>query len=746
MPKKRVFTSEQIDKIKEMIDSNCTQQEIAEYFSTTDTLIRKICRENGIELKRASKVYTCVVCGKEFLADHKSAVCPECKDTPAVCVVCGKEFKRIFPYTQKTCSSKCRGIYRKESGIAQQVGSKMKATKLERYGTLDPSEVSKLKNDSEELSPRICALCGKEFIPETVRQIYCKDAHYGACPVCGKPVEIKDYSIGPQACSEACRQARINATCLERYGSKHAVISDHAKELAKQHSLERYGKEFYSQTDEFKERYKQISLEKYGTEYPMQNSEIQEKAKQSNLEKYGVESYMQTQEGKDKVKAIMEERYGGFALEHNSSLRQNYENKMMEKYGVIAPMSNPELVNKMKRNNLEKYGTEWAANSEESVKKRKETNVERYGAENPWGSPEIRKKIEATMIEKYGTSNVMHNPEMAKLTSQRQQQSMINKYGVNASILVPEIREKMIQTNLERYGVPWYGMSQEFVLKSISKVNKKFATDLEHLGVLTSFEFTVGTRRYDLKVINSNVLIEINPTYTHNSHCAPYGDPHPSDYHLSKSNLAEENGYHCIHVFDWDNYLSIFNLLKRRKKLYARNCKIALVDRKTAELFTAEHHLQGSCRGQNIVYGLYHEGQLVQLMSFGKPRYNKHYDLELLRLCTQTGIEVVGGASRLFNHFLRDYPDKSVLSYCDYAKFSGQVYTQIGMRLSHTTPPAKVWSKGNKYITDNYLRQRGYDQIFNANYGKGTSNEQLMLEHGWLPVYDCGQKVFVYTP
>ena len=68
------------------------------------------------------------------------------------------------------------------------------------------------------------------------------------------------------------------------------------------------------------------------------------------------------------------------------------------------------------------------------------------------------------------------------------------------------------------------------------------------------------------------------------------------------------------------------------------------------------------------------------------------------------------------------------------------------MTLKQVTPPAKVWSKGANYITDNYLRSRGYDQIFKTNFGKGTSNEQLMIENGWLPVYDCGQKVFEYVP
>ena len=88
---------------------------------------------------------------------------------------------------------------------------------------------------------------------------------------------------------------------------------------------------------------------------------------------------------------------------------------------------------------------------------------------------------------------------------------------------------------------------------------------------------------------------------------------------------------------------------------------------------------------------------------------------------------------------------ESVISYCDYSKFNGSVYYELGMKLDHTTEPSKIWSNNNEKITDNLLRQRGYDQLFNTNYGKGTDNEQLMIEHGWLPVYDCGQLVFTKT-
>ena len=79
------------------------------------------------------------------------------------------------------------------------------------------------------------------------------------------------------------------------------------------------------------------------------------------------------------------------------------------------------------------------------------------------------------------------------------------------------------------------------------------------------------------------------------------------------------------------------------------------------------------------------------------------------------------------------------------SKFNGEVYEKLGFKLKEQTAPAKHWynPKTKRHITDNLLRQRGYDQLHGANFGKGTSNEELMKEHGYVEIYDCGQLVFV---
>lgn len=67
----------------------------------------------------------------------------------------------------------------------------------------------------------------------------------------------------------------------------------------------------------------------------------------------------------------------------------------------------------------------------------------------------------------------------------------------------------------------------------------------------------------------------------------------------------------------------------------------------------------------------------------------------------------------------------------------------IGFKHVRNNAP-NIWRcRGEKKVISNtLLNQRGYDQLFGTNYGKGTSNHDLMMQHHWRPVYDCGQGVY----
>lgn len=127
-------------------------------------------------------------------------------------------------------------------------------------------------------------------------------------------------------------------------------------------------------------------------------------------------------------------------------------------------------------------------------------------------------------------------------------------------------------------------------------------------------------------------------------------------------------------------------------------------------------------------------------------RYNKKYQFELLRYCST--YNVTGGANKLFQYFLKTFDPVSIVSYCDLSKFKGDLYQRLGF-VQTSCSVSKHWfnMKTRKHITDNLLRQRGFDQLLGKEYGtfgKGTSNEQLMLEHEFVEIYDSGQATFVW--
>lgn len=346
---------------------------------------------------------------------------------------------------------------------------------------------------------------------------------------------------------------------------------------------------------------------------------------------------------------------------------------------------------------------------------------------------------------KYGVDHPMQNKEVQK----HHQEAMKKKYGVTHALksekFVQKQQQTVVNTNMKRHGVPYACLlpqCAEAQGKIISDINYNTKKYLSSIGVDCSFEKRLESFSYDIVVESQKTLIEIDPTYTHSTIPNHWGIYREWDYQLKKTQVANDHGYRCIHIFDWEDSHKVLNLLVPKVKIYARNCMIYKLKPEVAKRFIEEHHIQGNCRGQLLFLGLVKDGELYQVMSFGKPRYSKSHNIELLRLCTKTGYTVLGGASKLFKFAVNTYEMSNIISYCDVSKFDGKVYEALGMDLLRQTPPQEIWSKNSKHITANLLRQRGYDQLFKTNYGKGTDNEQLMIENGWLPIYDCGMKVY----
>lgn len=334
-----------------------------------------------------------------------------------------------------------------------------------------------------------------------------------------------------------------------------------------------------------------------------------------------------------------------------------------------------------------------------------------------------------------------------KSCADKQMQATRRERGYVNGFANPTIQSKIIDTNLKKYGVPYYCMTKdckEANERVISKTNIILHNTLLQRGIENELEYTVGKFSFDIRA--GKYLIEIDPAYTHSCTTASaFDNPKAKTYHQTKTIIANSNGFECIHFFEWEDENKLIEILTpNKKRIEARKCTIKEIDKNTTNEFLNENHLQGTLRIQPIRIGLYYQDELVQLITFGKPRYNKNYQYELLRLCTLSGNYVVGGAERLFQYFVNTYHPETIISYCDNSKFNGNVYMRLGFTFSHITQPSIHWynMQTKQHITDQLLRQQGADRLIGTSFGKGTDNQQILLDNGFVGVADCGQKIY----
>ena len=207
-----------------------------------------------------------------------------------------------------------------------------------------------------------------------------------------------------------------------------------------------------------------------------------------------------------------------------------------------------------------------------------------------------------------------------------------------------------------------------------------------------------------------------------------------SNYHQEKSLLFKQNQIKLIHIweYEWINKKDILkNFIKDRlgifdKKIGARQCQIKELDYKVYSVFCNENHLQETCAAK-IKLGLFYKDELIQVMSFGCPRFTDKYEWEIIRECSKLGYCIVGGKERLWKYFLNKYQPNNCISYCDFSKFDGHSYLKLGFKKERLNKPGFVWWEENT----NFCYQR-------------TPWKHNEYKNRFLKIYDCGQLVFIW--
>lgn len=433
------------------------------------------------------------------------------------------------------------------------------------------------------------------------------------------------------------------------------------------------------------------------------------------------------QEATKKRKVTMQEKYGAPTSFQSEELRNKAKETWRGKYGenVTNPMKSQKIKNKVVQTCIEKYGVDNPMKSKEIAAKSRNSRI----------TPQelVLEKIKQTWLQKYGVDNVFKSEEI----KEKIRQTLQERYGVEHPMASPEIRNKFEQTCMQKYGFPYYVLTDEYRhLKYCrnSKTNIDFGKHLEEHGIHFRTEYSISRRSYDFFIPERDLLIEINPSYTHSilgTHWNEVGTP--KYYHVDKTKLAEENKLSCLHVWDWDTWDTLIEMYLPRNKLDASELEVFRLNVESCNEFLMKNDNRPVPKNQSLCLGLVKDQQIYQVMTFGRSKHQSKYMYQIYRTCTKLDYEIIGGWDVLSSEASKVFGVTSCIAYADVSKpMYKHVYEDIGMNLQKRNPPNLLWSKNKEVKWDRFESSHDPD-----------AHEHLISDK-WLPVYDCGTDVYIF--
>jgi hypothetical protein len=511
-------------------------------------------------------------------------------------------------------------------------------------------------------------------------------------------------------------------------------------------NFNRYTKGYYSYCS-IKCRNNDSSLKMFGDVNPMKNKSVVDKVKQTKKIRYGDENYVNV----DKVKQTKKIRYG----DENYNNREKSIMTSQKKHGV----DNYTNREKAKKTSLLKYNDEYYNNQKKAI----ETNLNEFGVEYYMMSDEFKEKSNNTNLEKYGVSSYVKTLDY--------KQKMYNKTKINyaekLSISLDDINydghvveisnycsehksfeiNKYLLKNRILYGVEnvctiCNPISEQ---SSIKENELKLFIFSLNINFIENDRIILNGKEIDIYLPDYKLGIEFDGLYWHSDKFII------DDYHINKSEECKKKGIQLLHIFEdeWIYKKEIVKSIIRGKlgiintKIYGRKTEIREInDNKLVRNFLESNHIQGFV-GSNVKIGLFYNNELVSLMTFGKKRLsmgnkiNFDGEYEMLRFCNKLNTTVIGGASKIFKHFIKTYNPKSILTFADRRYSNGNLYNKLNFKFIGNTKPNYWYFKAHEYIRYYRFNFRK-DILVKEGFNENKSEREIMVERKYYRIYDCG--------
>lgn len=293
--------------------------------------------------------------------------------------------------------------------------------------------------------------------------------------------------------------------------------------------------------------------------------------------------------------------------------------------------------------------------------------------------------------------------------------------------------------------------------------NEKYITDFissylpDSVILRNSRPFEDSKHELDIYIEDKKIAIEFNGNIWHS-----YGKIYPKNIqneknrkynHLFKTEKCHRNGINLYHICStewnckkqqkiWESIL-MHKVIGKCAKIHARKCQVVEISQKEADAFLDENHLMGIANS-SVRLGLYYNHKLVSIMCFSKSRFTKKYQWEIVRFCNILNSTVVGGASKLFKYFIRNYNPDNVATYCNRRYSRGDVFLKMGFEHTTNTPISFLYTKGDITVS-RYAAQKHKQYKFLKKFDPSKSANQNMLDNRYRRLWDCGHMLFVWN-
>ena len=512
---------------------------------------------------------------------------------------------------------------------------------------------------------------------------------------------IKEYKSTHYHCNY-CNKYRLkeirlcqNPKCIEKHNAAQKARYEKQKKTLK----EKYGDEKYNNINKVietqlknhgivgynnREKYKETCFEKFGCDNPFGNKDIIKQGRETRLKKYGDPNYVNP----EKMKETRLKKYG----DPNYNNREKFKNTIKENDPGFKKRNEQTI-----KNHKEKFGVDWP----------KQKHISHY---EEYNDPEIYKKFKS-VYECADYFNIVYTTALEKM----------KKFN-------PDIPKKR-------------GLQQQLLFNSIKTDNK-----------IQDSRKIIPPKEVDIYLPDAKLAIEYDGLLFHsqgseNHEMFPNIGPNE---HLKKTQECASKGIQLFHIFeneDMEIWLSmIHNKLGLNTKIYARKCIIKEIKNSDTKEFQNSNHIQGFCAA-NICLGLYYNAELVSIMTFGSPRFNRKYEYELIRFCTLKNHNVIGGASKLWKYFLKKYNPKSVISYANLRFSNGGIYEKLGFTKIAQSNPNYFYFKDSNILESRHKYQKHkladlhYNGILQC-FDSTKSEPENMFDNGYRRIFDCGNLTY----